>query len=998
MSNSKTYKSFPYLSTFYFWNRIGKSGKKLFWISFIVLFFSGIYAIIPTFLSFDFFIPYHSFAEHFIDNVSIKKSQEGFPIELYAPVFYNFQVLVADKIQVGLIPIVFYLVFFSVGWSLLLAVSSKIEGFLFYAIYFLFGSTMIFSQAGYCLIGQDPMRLASFSIILIFILLAYHYKNADNPTTLYQQFFSFLLLFLIYFAGVFIFQGKKEIYHFVYYSFPVSAILCIFFLVWTAKDLAFVIILWATNAKEAKNRKDVEWIYFPIILLFLIGLYWTLNLYFHFNLPKGLSPILILWISASISFLSSQAFYAEVQDNFSGNLPFIILHQALAIMTLGFIGWIGFNAEPLTVLQIERFFSYFLAAFSLGTLIYLYFNFHRLLKFRTNLFFVLNQPNTLSFKAIFLAVLAGLVLTEGYHKWRSVNLFMSSYFNQLADYQLIIDNRKEASNHYLKAHTAAIGNPKANYNYGCININNNELRMDVLQIYKASYAVIPFDAAELNIGFYQPNFRNSIDYYLSLKNLSDRIYNNLGYFYYKINNLDSAVICWKKALELNPNFTEVYSNLAILYKINDKKDWAKSFARLLSNSTQSVHNQVNLLYLSMALDTHLVPMRYYLKDSLYTLNYNQAIIQLQYEDPQKAMEMVKKLEKQFDNEYLPFVYLKMLSYLWQGNVFAGQDMARYISEYFPEYQKQVWHSLASFYYFNYMPEMAIEPFRKAENSVDSLNALFMQLLAGHHDITLNDLVFMKVILPQLTEKISHEIALIFKAYDLDHWVEWDFSGITYAEAMRGAQYATMADKLKSTEFFLHELQKFKNQPATWIQILESFIHFEDKRMLPAADSALFFYPTHPEILAICEYIYAKNQKKLDKFQNIPITSDKIRYYKAKTAFVLQDYKTAENHLQAIFSHNPYWSDAVVLMADIYEKLNLQEKELDLLSKALVKNDKSYKLWYRYYQFHRKHAFKEELQIAVENLLKYAPSNLMERIKKDYLAFKENNIEESNESL
>ncbi len=988
MSNSKTYKSFPYLSTFYFWNRIGKTGKQLFWISFITLILSGIFAFIPTLLNFEFFVPYHSLAEHFLDYISIKKSEEGFPIELYAPVFYNFQVFIADKIQVGLIPVIVYLTFFSISWSLLLAVSSKIEGFIFYLIYFLFGSTMIFSQAGLCLFGDDPMRLVSFGIIMIFILLAYRYKNAEEPITLYHQFIRFLFLFLIYFFCIAIFQGKNEIYHFAYYSFPISAILTLIFILWTSKDIAFAIVLWATNSKEAKNRKDVEIIYFLIFLIFLIGLYWTLNLYFNMGLPKVFSPILILWISTLLSFLSSQAFYAEVQDNFSGNLPFIILHNALGIIALAFIGWIGLNAEPLTVLQIERFFAFIFTAFSLGTLLFLYFNFHGLLKFRTNLFFVLNQPTTLSFKAIFLAALAGLVITEGYHKWRSINLFMSSYFNQLADYQLIIGNTKEASNHYIHARVSAVGNPKANYNYGCINGDNDEQRVDVLEMYKASYEVIPFDAAELNLGFYQKNPRQSIDYYLNLKKFSDKIYNNLGYFYYKIGNLDSAVICWKKSLELNLNFYEAYSNLAVAYQINGKKEWAKKFAKLIPDQSKSVHNQVNLLYLSLALDTHFVAMRNYLEDSLYTLNYNQAIIQLQYQDPQKAMEMVKSLEKQFDNEYLPFVYLKMLSHLWQGNVFAGQDMARYISEYFPEYQKQVWHTVGSFYYFLDMPEMAIEPFRKAENPVDSLNALFMQLLAGHHDISINDLDYARPQNPQFLERIIHEQSLIFKAYELDQLAEWDFKNITYHEALRGARYATMADKLKSTEFFLNKLKKFKQNPKTWIQILESFIHFEDHRMLAAADSASFYYPTHPEILAICEYIYAKKQKKLNKFQNIPITSDKIRYYKAKTAFVLQDYKTAENLLQDIFNHNPYWSDAVVLMADIYEKQNLLEKELDLLSKTLVKNDKSYKLWYRYYQYQRKQAFKEELQVAMENLLKYAPSNLREKIKKDYLEFQE----------
>ena len=990
MTEPKNYKSFPFLSTFYFWNRIGKTGKKLFWIALATVFISGIYAIIPTFFPFDFFVPYHSYAEHFIDHVSIKKSEEGFPIELFAPIYYNFQVIVADKILIHWIPVLIYLVFFSIGWSLLLAVSSKIEGFIFYLIYFLFGSTMVFSQSGLCLFGEDPYRLSSLFITSIFIILAYRYKNSEQSYTLYSQFFRFLLIFVIYFLSVFIFQGKKELFHFAFYSYPISTIITLIFIVWTSKDLAFAIILWATNRKEAKDRKDVELIYFLILLLFLLGLYWSLGLYYDWKLPKIVSPIWILWISGMISFLSSLAFYAEVQEEIAGNLPFILLHQAIAIIAFSYIGFMGFNAEPLNVYQVERYYAYFLCTFSLGTLLYLIFNFHRLLKLRTNIFFVLSQPNTLSFKAIVLACLAGLVLSEGKQRWRSAHILMSAYFNQLADYHLVIDDTLQASNHYLRARAAAIGNPKANYNYSSLNLQNESEKFDAVQILKASNAVIPFDAPQLNIGFHQSKPRNAINYYLSQKKLSDKIYNNLGYFYFKINNLDSAIICWKKALELNSNLTEAYCNLAVLYAISGKKEWAKKMAKYIPPDMPSVHHQENLLYLSMLLDTHLVSMRNFLHDSLYALNYNQAIVQLKYQDPQKTIDLVKKLEKQFDNEYLPFAYLKMFSYLWQGNVFAGQDMARYIAEIFPDYQKQVWHTVGSFYYFWDMPEMAIDPFRKAENALDSLNALFMQLLAGHHDISINSLDIAKAELPAYKEKIRHELALLFKAYELDdlQQIEWDFSGITYSEALRGAKYATMADKIKSTEFFLSLLKNFKNHPQTWIQIMESFIHFQDKRMLAAADSALFFYPKHPEILAIAEYIYTLQQKNSNAFPQITLSSDKILYYKAKTAYQLKDYAKAQEYLQKIFHHNPYHADAVVLMADIYMALNQSDKEFDFLSKALVKNEKSYKLWYRYYQYNRRYKFRDELQTSVEYLSKYAPSLLFERIKKDYMAFQD----------
>ncbi|MBL0342617.1 MAG: tetratricopeptide repeat protein [Bacteroidetes bacterium] len=57
-------------------------------------------------------------------------------------------------------------------------------------------------------------------------------------------------------------------------------------------------------------------------------------------------------------------------------------------------------------------------------------------------------------------------------------------------------------------------------------------------------------------------------------------YTQMGVAYYKLNNLDSAMICYQKALELNPNFATIHNNIGTIFFTQQRFDEAlKAFIK-----------------------------------------------------------------------------------------------------------------------------------------------------------------------------------------------------------------------------------------------------------------------------------------------------------------------------------------------------------------------------------------------------------------------------------
>lgn len=90
-----------------------------------------------------------------------------------------------------------------------------------------------------------------------------------------------------------------------------------------------------------------------------------------------------------------------------------------------------------------------------------------------------------------------------------------------------------------------------------------------------------------------------------------RIFNNIGYCYYKLNELKNALFYYKKALDVDENFVVCLNNVAAVL-MNQRK--YKEALPHLTKAYQSDNGNIKVIF-------NLFVVNYYLKNNEYALNY-----------------------------------------------------------------------------------------------------------------------------------------------------------------------------------------------------------------------------------------------------------------------------------------------------------------------------------------------------------------------------------------
>ena len=67
---------------------------------------------------------------------------------------------------------------------------------------------------------------------------------------------------------------------------------------------------------------------------------------------------------------------------------------------------------------------------------------------------------------------------------------------------------------------------------------------------------------------------------INLDNKKSEPLNNLGNLYFESNKHQKAIVCYKKAIKINPKFFASYYNLGVIYKNIGKFEEAKKYLKL----------------------------------------------------------------------------------------------------------------------------------------------------------------------------------------------------------------------------------------------------------------------------------------------------------------------------------------------------------------------------------------------------------------------------------
>lgn len=889
------------------------------------------------------------------------------------------------------------------GWSALLAASSRIEGFMGYVIYFFHACFLYFADFGSLFGGsQYPMLFASI-IIIPFIALSYAFKIRFLKWAAPVQFGIFIALHFLLYLISYVYDGWAGVHMTSASSVPIITLIAILFTLFIGKEFNTLVVFWATNKNKTEKRKNGIITGGVILAFILIQALVTAREFALISLPFPFIRPMHLWIIASIlTIFLSQIFWVRSKDKFTTAASFIMSLLGWAIIST--VTWVYFYGamEYSYMREMNKIIGLILLLVSIFHLIYIYANYWKVFSLKGNVYAILALPKTIGIEAIFFSSLAILALVQGNASWMGYHSVGCAYRNAKGDTQLLKGDKNDARNYYRISGEFFGDDVKPNFNLAALLVEDekylesNEVANQIASYYKSAYTRFPFEPAMLNLGSYYSLIGEPIRthelYEEILKPINGkipkyaRVCSNLAKSYFGEKKNKEALEKIKIAIELDPDNGELYSNMALLYQNNDQpKEAIKAinYALKLDNRDPFIieNNYFLKLYNRSEDEKWEVsePIDYSRQN--YWSNMNKAIIACKLKKNKLADEICTRLLKQ---EKTPEVsLLKILTQIQMDSLDNAKSRIDFIGETNKAYQTIGMHNLGVYYFEKSVPEMAAYYFEKSAKNdflVNQLSAAFMYIDAGNDKLGYERLVAFRDSFPQLADQLNREISLLDYGFGLEKsMLSWDFNDITYYENMRGASYAARGVKdLQIIESFLQPVvDKDSSRVTAHIKIGEIYIAFGNLKFARMAYKlGLDRQPENIELnagMAKVDYLEGKKQAALDRLKKIKEQNSipVLRCY-ADFAILNQDYKEAEKKLLQILKVDFLNKKAIIELSKLYLVQKKYKEGLDFLTHAIKYNNQNDEFWYYFAEFNKKmgsddwavDAYKSSIELGV----------------------------------
>ncbi|MCB9231864.1 MAG: tetratricopeptide repeat protein [Bacteroidia bacterium] len=729
-----------------------------------------------------------------------------------------------------------FLLFQVIGWSFLLAASTRIRNWVCYPIYLVFGMHLYFSGYG-ALLSPGAEMITNGVIIIVFLALAFLFQQEIVRVNLFVRTLIFLVLYGGLNVAMYFLTSWVGLHQLAISGFPILLLVVFFFLFFIGNDLTNLLIFAATNHKEPKKRLGlgiISAIYLGLLAIefILFQEHGDLGL---FKLNIGLRPLHLLALISVFTVATQQNIYPKVRDQFQGNSGFTMLVASLVVVALSSIVFFISQGEILYLRMIERHTIIFLFITGVFHFLYLLINFNKLLEDRVNIYFLTRMPKRLMYFFVVITTLLAAYGMEAKDNRKSYKIAMAAFHNLEGDHTLIqsemaaaqmvtdFDNfevhkgvsedyREQSRQNYQDALYYASGSVKANYNLGCLLVGEKGTEQRVSDLFHNAGKLIDFPHAALNQGnlvaavgdrkFAKKVFRD----YLKKRDSNPWIANNLGMIFRKAGLPDSAIVYLREALLEAPNEGTLYGNLALVYVENDRPQNAKDFfeagLKLHKISPSLVTN--SLFFGTLTRDSVAMPDDLFSRPELAgreSVAFNRALYLYNNGKMSQVQAVLDEImapggvqSKEVSNEVL---FLDGVLKYDRGDLVNGISRMEFLAGTDPRFAATAYHFMALQYFKNGCPEMAAEYFRKAAEKGledDHFWAGVMEIDAGNHEYAQNQLNLIRVLYPHQWDAVSREMGMLLRAYghsDLAY-TEWDFEDMTFNEAMRIALYSDQA--------------------------------------------------------------------------------------------------------------------------------------------------------------------------------------------------------------
>ncbi|MGQ9864169.1 MAG: hypothetical protein ACUVRD_06800 [Bacteroidia bacterium] len=827
------------------------------------------------------------------------------------------------------------------GWAILFAHLPNYGHLLGYGVYFLWVFWISQSDLAENIFTQDPWYLGSLGLSLVAIVPGYLFQNGFFRSTFYGRLGVFvgilgMLASLAYvgdsWGGLHSLTIKPFLGGFLF------SVIGAFFGVWALATIA----LYPVEAYRLGMGGLLFW-------SGLMGLGAATLLFApqEISYLLGIGLFLAGWLAGMWGL---QVYYPLTSENFPRPATFLWIWLAMGLIAVSALTYHVAAREYIYFYRIGILSRSLYAFGFLAFVLYVAANFFLLFRQKVPFYWDLHRGPRFGTATVFFLMVLGTVFLEARASWPTIKIWARIQGNLQADYALFKNDLQKAQDHYKETLLIVESDPKANFNYGRLTTQSSLHVEATHTLYLKAFSVHPFEPAALMdahfLGASQRYVRaiGTLQTYTGKHGPTWPIATALGYYFEKVNQLDSAVHYLKKAIALAPTEPQTYANLARIYYRYGKKSWAQKVIReAVPHLSAENPAWANVIFFRFAFSDSLLP------------------------PPPMTQNPIIYQNARWLRSHDTTLLGRFLGAL-------QQDSLRSALELFPALkQDETYHILAArrlgFYYLAHqVPEMAKYYFEQAQTPQDSLYAAYMLIDAGGLEMGYQALSRLRIEYPAFRDAIRRELALLHRAYNeyTQALLEWNFQDITPQERLRLARFCEMKNNLPGAVEAL----------ADWVQTDKSYAEpyaivgrlFRNQKDYPTALENFFeglkYHPQSPLLWREVAVTYA-DQKQFDRADSIwkaleKDTEAETHYLRARFYAGRGDTLQAQKAIDKALACNFLYVPALLLKAQLHPA-----QAYRILFEALDYNTQNPLLWEAYAQAAYREGLVEEAQAALQ---------------------------------
>lgn len=474
-----------------------------------------------------------------------------FTLNVPAEMYVVFEYFTGSAIEPNTTASYTFLVLLAISAALLMAVLSTLRGFWFYAamgLAILFVAGMRLEVLGlFGLFNRVPVVVA----LLLYVAPAFYFNRLRPATPFVLRVAAFLAVTaLIGTVAAFASQVEFPFYHLALTGYTPALILTVLFILMIAHEL-FAAFIYLVGRGDSKSLRHFAWISAIYLLnLFITALHemgtieWNF-IYINLYLLLTLSALAGIW-----GFRAREPLYGDA-------FPFqpfgAYLFLAMGIICFATTGQLLGNANDPALRIVRHAVIYSHTGYGLIFLTYVVSNFILMMARNIAVYPVLYKPNRMPY---FTYRFAGTIATLAFiflSGWQSyIYDGMAGFYNTAGDMYTLMGNAVYAESFYDQGRAYGFNNNRSNYALGDMKAKRFAFEA-AHEHYRAANQRRPTAYSLTNAGniyLWESEVFQAIQaYQRGIRSMPGAmpLYNNLGFAYAKVHNLDSALAYFDQA-------------------------------------------------------------------------------------------------------------------------------------------------------------------------------------------------------------------------------------------------------------------------------------------------------------------------------------------------------------------------------------------------------------------------------------------------------------------